>query len=118
MKTLYDQIEEFFDRGKLDTTYPPSVYEAFLKMEARSFDYLVQWPNKVAREIEKSYIGYYRSFAEFIEDYVTELVGYGPLPKLLVLDEEATWEKLEEEYTLIPADESPESGMGWYFAKS
>jgi hypothetical protein len=114
---LYDQIEEFFDRGKLDTTYPPSVYEAFLKMEARSFDYLVQWPNKVAREIEKSFIGFYQSRSEFINDYLYQISGVSHLPEALVIDEDKTWEKLEDDYDVVLADESPERGMGWYFAK-
>lgn len=116
MPTLYEQIEEAFDNGMLDTTYPPSVYEAYLKAREMSFEHLMDWPQSTAHDIADYYVGYFASRRDFIDEYITGVCGV-QIPSTLVIDYEATWQsELRHSYDFVLEDgEREDSGKGWYF---
>ena len=112
-RSLYEKIEQMFDEGRLDTTYPPSVYEAYLKAREQNFDLLKNFPTKIARDIADYYVGYYERRRDFIDDYVTEICGV-QIPSTLTIDYPTTWEAdLRHSYDFVPGD----GDAGWYFQK-
>ena len=115
MATTYEKIERLFDQGKLDTTYPPSVYEAYLKSRETTVELLRNFPGKVAKDIANYYVGYFENRRAFIDDY---LESFGvEIPSYLAIDYKTTWEAdLRHTFDFVPADESrPDEGEGWYF---
>lgn len=112
-RSLYSKIEQMFDEGKLDTTYPPSVYEAYLKAQEHPIQRLRDYPMGVARQIESYYVGYYETKRDFIDDYVTEICGV-QIPSTLSIDYETTWNAdLQHSYDFVAGD----GDAGWYFQK-
>lgn len=112
--SLYEKIEHLFDLGYLDTTYPPSVYEAYLKAREMPISELGSYPTKVARDIADYYVGYYENRRDFVDAYITDVCGV-QIPSTLTIDYVTTWEAdLRHSYDFIPDDDS---GAGWYFQK-
>ena len=114
--SLYEQIEEMFDAGQLDTTYPPSVYEAYLKSQGAEIGILKTFPRKTADLIASYYIGYFENRREFIDCYITDVCGV-QIPSTLSVDYNTTWEAdLRHQFDYVAGDDE-ENGEGWYFQK-
>lgn len=112
--TVYDQIERMFDNGELDTTYPPSVYEAYMKAKELALIDLKQNPRKFAESMMDVYVGYFEDRKSFIDGLLELEVD---LPKFVIIDYEATWEReLRHSYDFVQAEGVHEtSGEGHYF---
>jgi hypothetical protein len=116
MPTLYEKIEQLFDDGKLDTTYPPSVYEAYLKAQGLSLGELKTYPMLIADKIAGYYVGYYETRRDFIDVYITDICGV-QIPSTLTVDYNTTWEAdLRHSYEYVPGDNEA-AGEGWYFQR-
>lgn len=114
MPTMYEKIERLFDKGRLDTTYPPSVYEAYLKSREMSFGELMTYPKLVVSGIAAYYVGYFIDRRAFIDDYL-ETFGV-EIPSYLAIDYKTTWEAdLRHMFDFVPEDEDNPEGAGWYF---
>lgn len=88
----YEEIEELFDNGELDTTYPPSVYDAYLEYKEEDAEWLADNYREASREIGDNYIGHYESR----EDFICEGLDLDPTDKVnayLVIDYDASWER-------------------------
>lgn len=117
MRTLYEQIEEMFDAGQLDTTYPPSVYEAYLKAQGAGFVLLQVFPTQTADLIASHYIGYFETRRDFIDCYITDVCGV-QIPSTLTVDYDTTWEAdLKHQFDYVPEVSDEHNGGGWYFQK-
>jgi len=115
-RSLYEKIERMFDDGKLDTTYPPSVYEAYLKAQELDFDELKIYPTKIARQIADYYVGYFETLRDFVDTYVTDRCGV-QIPSTLTIDYKTTWEAdLRHTHDYVPGD-NEQNGEGWYFER-
>lgn len=116
MRTLYEKIEELFDEGRLDTTYPPSVYEAYLKAQGLGLAELKTYPTKIADQIASYYIGYFETRRDFIDVYITDVCGV-QIPSTLSVDYNTTWEAdLRHSFSYVPGD-AEHNGEGWYFQR-
>ena len=113
---LYEQIEEMFDAGQLDTTYPPSVYEAYLKAQGAGIVLLQTFPTQTADLIASHYIGYFSNRREFIDCYIIDVLR-AQIPSTLSIDYNTTWEAdLRHQFDYVPGDDEANGG-GWYFHK-
>lgn len=115
--TVYQQIEEMFDAGKLDTTYPPSVYEAYMKAKNLALIDLKQNPRKFADSMMDAYMGYFEDRQTFV-DAALETLDVA-IPAIVAIDYEATWERgLRHQYDFVQAEGvHEESGEGHYFTR-
>lgn len=113
MSATYDEIEQAFDNGDLDTTYPPSVYEAFCSIQEIDIEDLTYYYRKYALEIEDNYVGYFETYRAFIEDRLeAENIE---LPSWIAVDYLTSWKAdLIHEYDLFGSDNN---GDGFYFRK-
>ena len=90
MSATYDEIEEAFDNGDFDTTYPPSVYEAYCEYQELDIEELVENNSTHAGNIADYYIGHY----DDREDFILEGLGIEvDIHSYLVVDYDASWER-------------------------
>lgn len=90
MSATYDEIEEAFDNGDLDTTYPPSVYAAYCDYMEIDIADLLGDPREAVSNIENYYIGHYESREDFFVDGLD--LGREGLNAFLVIDYDLSWE--------------------------
>lgn len=89
MSATYDEIEAAFDNGDLDTTYPPSVYEAFCDIQEIDIDDLTHYYRKYSDEIASNYIGHFQTVRELVEFKLeNEEIE---LPSWIAVDYETSW---------------------------
>jgi len=90
MSATYEEIEIAFDNGELDTTYPPSVYEAYCDYQEIGILDLLGDNFTHVRNIEDNYIGHYDSR----EDFILEGLGIEvDIHSYLVVDYDASWDR-------------------------
>jgi len=90
MSATYDEIEEAFDNGDLDTTYPPSVYEAYCDYTEIDIDELKDDYREHASKIEDNYIGQYESHEQFLTEGLD--IDIQTTFPYLVIDWDQSWE--------------------------
>ena len=90
MSATYDEIEEAFDNGDLDTTYPPSVYEAYCDYMEIDIADLLGDPREAVSNIEDNYIGHYDSHQDFFIDGLD--IDIQTTFPYLVIDWDQSWE--------------------------
>jgi len=113
MSATYEEIEIAFDNGDLDTTYPPSVYEAFCAVREIDIEDLTYYYRKYANEISDNYVGYFENYRAFVE-FKLDNEGV-EIPEWIAVDYEASWNAdLIHEYDFEGVDSN---GDGHYFRK-